>query len=558
MTNDKYILGVGIGGHDTAAALLKNGALVAMGEQERFSRNKRAPQEPPVDAIGYCLDRAGITLDEVEAIAFGTDYQIKNKWKGVTEEELKRFPAHDDPHRLFPKAVFNYEKLPPIKAIRHHLSHAASTFRVSGFERAAILIVDNQGEDNSTTLAMGKDGEIHILENFGVPVSLGLYYRTAAQFTGVVGKLKEVGKFMGLAAYGRPIQKVPLAFQNNAPVFEGLSDVPPMRNADMPPFRAKQMLNYFSEHCFPYTSGLKAEPMAYANFAASVQKSLEDTLLGMCTRLKELTECEYLCLAGGVALNCSANGIIANSGLFKDIFVQPAAHDSGVALGAALELDWMLHGRQPEFRMEHAYWGPDWSQEDINAALDRHGLQYQVLDEDTLATEVAALLEAHKLVGWFQGRAEIGPRALGARSLLGNPTSRETLVRLNTIKSREMWRPLAPSVLEERFHEYFNSSHASPFMIVAASVKEEKRRSVPAIVHIDGTARPQAVSRQTNPRYWKLIHAFEQRTGIPIVVNTSFNVEAEPIVNTPDNAIRDFLATDLEALAIGNALVVKQ
>ena len=558
-TSATWILGLNIAGHDSSAALLRNGQLVAMGEQERFSRNKRAYHEPPIDAIQFCLDTAGISLDDLNAVALGTDYRIKNQWKGSTEEELAQYPAHDDPDRLFPAPIFRYKKLPPIVAINHHLAHAASTFRASGFDRAAILVVDNQGEDRSTTLAFGDGNAIHILENHGVPESLGLYYRTAAQFTGVVGKFKEVGKFMGLASYGRPTQKVPLTFRDEAPQLDGLPELPPLRGADLPAYRSKQLLEYFSEHCFPYTPGLRAEIMAYADFAASVQASLEEVLMGLCHRVKALTSCDALALAGGVSLNCTANGIIANSGLFKRIFVQPVAHDAGVGLGAALELHHQIQGpaAMPPFVMRHAYWGPSYTQSEINAALDRYGLSYDVMDEDSFVSRVAEGLQAHKIVGWFQGRAEIGPRALGARSLLGNPVSRETLVRLNTLKSREMWRPLAPSVLEERFEDYFTGCHASPFMIVATEVRPEKRRAVPAVVHVDGSARPQSVSRSTNLRYWKMIRVFEQLTDIPLVVNTSFNIAQEPIVNTPEQAIYDFLHTDIDALAIGNAWVVK-
>lgn len=558
MSSDRWILGLGIGGHDSAAALLRNGVLVAMGEQERFSRVKKAFHEAPAAAAQFCLGRAGIGLGDVTAVALGTDYSIKNVWKGWTAEELRTNPKHDDPERLFPHAVFNGQPRPRMVAIRHHLAHAASTFRVSGFERAAVLIVDNQGEDNSTSLYLGDGNDLTLLETHPVPVSLGLYYRTAAQFTGIIGKLKEVGKFMALASYGNPTQRVPLAFRDGAPVMD-LPDLPDVRGAELPALRSKQLFEFFAEHCFPYVAGLREEVMAYADFAASVQRSLEDTLLALCERIRRLTGCDKLALAGGVALNCSANGVIARSGIFDEIFVQPAAHDVGVALGAALELDRRMRpdGERVPFVMEHAYWGPEFGQDAIAAALDRHGLSYRVLDEGTLPRAVAEILAQEKVVGWYQGRAEIGPRALGARSLLGDPRSRRTLIRMNAIKGREMWRPLAPSVLAERFDEYFDGPHASPFMIVAAHVRPEKHRDVPAIVHVDGSARPQNVTRAANPRYWELIRAFEEVAGVPIVVNTSFNVAGEPIVNTPDDAVVDFLNTDMDALAIGDALVVK-
>lgn len=555
-----WVLGVGVGNHDAAASLVRDGGLVVMGEQERFSRNKRAGGEAAVDAIRFCLDHAGIALGDVAAVGVGTDYRIKNQWKGLSREELAEAPVMDHPDRLFPRSIFSYDEPPPIVPIRHHLSHAASAFRVSGFDRAAILVIDNQGEDNSTTLALGENDTIEILETYGVACSLGLYYRTAAQFSGVVGKLKSVGKFMGLASYGRPNQKVPLALSpEGLPVLEGLPELPPLRGLDLPPYRSLQLFEYFSHNCFPFVPQLADEVMAYANFAASVQNSLEDVILGLGRRLRAETGCDRLALAGGVALNCSANGRLAAAGCFEEIFVQPAAHDAGVAIGAALELEHrLLVGREPpRFRMEHALWGPAFSQAAINAVLDRRGLAYRVLDEAELVDQVAELLAAEKVVGWFQGRAEVGPRALGARSLLGDPRTRRTLVRLNRIKSREMWRPLAPSVLAERFADYFSSPHASPFMIVASPVRPERQRLVPAVVHVDGSARPQSVQREIQPRFWALLRAFERRTGVPMVVNTSFNVAREPIVNTPDNAIDDFLKTETDALALGDALVLK-
>jgi carbamoyltransferase len=553
-----WVLGLNIGLHDSSAAILRDGELIAMAEQERFSRNKRAIGEPPVDAILFCLDTAGISLDEVTAVGLGSDMQLLDQWHGLTQDELAKREKIDNPERLFPKNILKFKSLPPLVPIRHHLAHAASTFWVSGFDEAAILIVDNRGENSSTTLAHGTSTGIKILEEYGVPVSLGLYYRTAAQYAGLCGKYREVGKFMGLAAYGQPNQIVPLRCGENGPFLDGIDDLPALRGIEIPPYRTKQLMEYFTRNCFPFSEGTGEEVMAYSNFAASVQLSLEKTLLALCQRLRKITSSNNLAMAGGTALNCTANGMISNSGLFDKLFIQPASHDAGVALGAALEVTRQFtSGQFLKFEMRHAYWGPEYTQEQINAALKQGGLIYKVLNEDELVRQVAHLLAEHKIVGWFQGRAEVGPRALGARSLLGNPMSRNTLIRLNTIKSREMWRPLAPSVLKERFSEFFIGSLASPFMIVAAKVRPIRQRDIPAIVHVDGSARPQAASRHTNQRYWKLIRSFEEKTGIPIIVNTSFNTEGEPIVNTPEDAVKDFLKTDIDALAIGDALVKK-
>jgi carbamoyltransferase len=529
-----------------------------MCEQERFSRNKRATGEAPVDAIRFCLEAACVSLSEVMAIGLGYDMELLDRWHGLTVEELAKREHLNGHERLFPKAVFEYDSLPPIIPIPHHLAHAASAFWVSGFEEAAILVVDNRGEDSSTTLAYGTRKGIRDLEQYGVPVSLGLYYRTASQYAGLCGELREVGKFMGLAAYGKPTEDVPLRCSEEGPWFADLDELPPLRGIEIPPYRTTQLLNYFRSRCFPFYKGDGAEVMAYANFAASVQLSLERALLTLCAKLKRQTASRNLVMAGGVALNCTANGIIADSGIFENLFVQPAAGDAGVALGAAMEVTRQVtKSPPPAFKMTHAYWGPQYTQAEIERALEHCGLDYCVLDEHTLIQEVAELLIDYKTVGWFQGRSEIGPRALGARSLLGNPMSRETLIRLNTIKAREMWRPLAPSVLQSRMSEFFTGTHASPFMIVALQVRPEKRKDIPAVVHVDGSARPQAVNRETNPLFWKLISAFERRTGIPMIVNTSFNTQGEPLVNSPEDAIKDYLKTDLDALVLGYALLQK-
>ncbi len=553
-----WVLGLNSGGHDSAAALLCNGELIAMAEQERFSRNKRAPMEVPFDAIRYCLDYAGITVEDLVAIGFGLDMKARNEWLGLTEQERVIEQKLDDPSCLFPKEVFQYNRLPPIISVRHHMAHAASAFWPSGFDEAAILIADNRGENTSTTLAYGRGADITFLEEYGISVSLGLYYRIATQYPGLYKRFGEVGKLMGLAAYGRPNQRVPLLFSHEGPVFDGLAPLPPLRGKDIPTYRTHQLLDYFSEHCYPFAIGTGEDVMAYANFAASVQQSLEATLLGLVKRLKDTTSSNKLVIAGGVGLNCSANGKIAASGLFDQLFVQPAAHDAGVSLGAALEVTRQLCPNwQPSWVMEHTYWGPAYDQKRINKALDQHQLNYALYDAKELPIRVAEHLAARKIVGWFQGRMEIGPRALGARSLLGNPGTRETLIRLNQIKGREIWRPLAPSVLVENFSDYFTGEHASPFMIVATQVHPHVQRLIPAVVHVDGSVRPQAVNRSSNERYWKMIRAFADQTGLPLVVNTSFNLEGEPIVNTPEEAIRDFLERDIDVLALGDALVTK-
>lgn len=555
---DFYVLGINMGLHDSSAAILKNGELIAMGEQERFSRNKRATDEAPIDATKFCLDYANITLDNVDIIALGSSQKMLDEWHGLTEEEKKNRIQLDDPNRLFPKDIFKYKKLPEIVSIPHHLAHAASAFFLSGFDKAAILVVDNRGEKTSTTLYYGNNGKISILEEYPVTDSLGLYYRTAAQYAGLCGKYRNVGKLMGLAPYGKPTEPTPLRILDGKVTFDQLEDISSLRGIEIPPKRTEQLLDYFKRNCYPYTIGLKDDVMAYSNFAASVQKSLEEALLHYCERLKVLTGCHNLVIAGGVGLNCSANGVIATSGLFDNIFIQPVAGDAGVSIGAAFEI---IAEQYPQYhrpiQMMHAYYGKEYTCREVLGAAKSSNLEYMILDYEEIPKKVAQLLANFKVVGWFQGRAEIGPRALGARSIIGNPTKRETLVKMNNIKGREIWRPLAPSILEEEFRSYFKGPQASPFMIIATQVHNYRRKEIPAVVHIDGSSRPQIVQKLTNPLFWNLINEFKNITGVPLIVNTSFNTADEPIVHTPQNAIDDFNRTDMDALIIENVLFIK-
>lgn len=552
-----WILGVNVGLHDSSAALVKGTEFIAIGEQERFSRNKRAGNEAPHDAIRFCLRQAAISPRDLSAIAIGTDVAALHRYLGLDSLERSSFPSIESPSYFFPPELLDQVNCSTVQ-VPHHIAHAASAFYASGFKEAAIVVVDNRGEDCSTTLAIGTDRGISIIETLPVEESLGLYYRVAAEYAGLCGTHREVGKLMGLAAYGRATESVPLEVRHGGPRLMNLPTIDARRGADVAPLRAAQLMTWFRDQCFPFAAGLTSEIMAYANFAASVQQSLEAAILSLATKLRAHTASDAICLAGGVALNCSANGRLAAEAIFARLFVTPMAHDSGVALGAALETSRMLTGQCPSEPQAHAYWGAEFSPQEILIAIEPHGLvvrQYQ--DDEEYVDVVSGLLDADRIVGWFQGRAEVGPRALGARSILASPRSRQTLVRVNRIKGREVWRPLAPSILEEAFAEYFDCNHHSPFMLVAAKVRREKQRLIPAVVHVDGTSRPQAVSRQTNPRFWKLIKRFGERSGVPILLNTSFNMAGEPIVHSPANAVHDFLSSDLDVLAIGDLVVTK-
>lgn len=551
---DRWVLGICPGPHDPSAALLNDGELVVMVDQEKFSRNKSAWNEMPHDAVEYCLADAGITLSDVTAVGIGLDVDRFLNWLDLPEPERAAFRRLDDPALLFPSSRFAGATIPPIHAVRHHIAHAASAFRASGFVEAAVVVIDNRGEDCSAIIGHGTPDGIEVLATIPVEDSIGLYYQTAAQYTGLGSATSASGKFMGLASYGRPDQPVPLDTQGGWPVLrlpEPYGATPAERRAH----RIEQLRQFF-QRGFPFEGELRQEPMAYANFAASVQRSLEESIMAVCLRAVKLTGCTRLCLAGGVALNCTTNGLLHHCGHFADIFVQPAANDSGTSLGAALEVAARLgHGRGARWQMNHAYWGPRFGTEEIAAELRAAGLPARPLAEHELLTATAAVISSGGVVGWFQGRAEIGPRALGARSVLASPARRSTLAHLNTIKGREVWRPLAPSVVEEEFDKYFEGRQPFPFMLVAAQVRPEVASRLAAVVHVDGSARPQAVARSVNPRFWELLSEVGRRTGDPVVINTSFNVAGEPIVNTPGEAIRDFLTMPLDALAIGDFLV---
>jgi len=364
---------------------------------------------------------------------------------------------------------------------------------------------------------------------------------------------------MGLSSYGRPTEPMPLVTDSS-----GLSFGPAIVVPNGPRIRERlrdQLHAYWRENTYPYAVGDGREILAYANFAASVQGALEDALVQLAQRLKRATGSTRLAIAGGVGQNCAANGMLASKGIFEAIYVQPACHDAGVSFGAALQV---CHARNPSSvtpasaGMPHAYWGLQFESSECQSALDQAGLKYERLHEDALVSVVAQAIADGDVVGWFHGRAEIGPRALGARSILADPRKRSNVVRVNRIKSREVWRPFAPSVLEEDFDDFFQSTVRSPFMNVACPVRPSARRLVPAIVHVDGSARPQAVSRTHAPRYWRLIDAFRRITGVPVVLNTSFNLRGEPIVNSPRDAIRDFLIAPIEMLVLEDLVVRKK
>jgi carbamoyltransferase len=548
----QWIAGISHGRHDAACALLRDGKLVAYVEQERLSRVKRAINDSPAAALRWCLETQGLTLEDLTCVTLGSDHRTLARWLGPGDE-AESVLALDDEARLFRADVFADGPRPEVVRYPHHLAHAASAFWPSGFGEAAVLVVDAMGEDSSGAAGFASRDSIEILRTFRVDDSLGFFFETACEYVGF--DRTDGGKLMGLASYGKANQRIPLAAEDGAPRWGEIPESSRTGRA-MIHARSEALLRYFETECFPFVRGLREEVMAYANFAASIQSALNETIVEVATRLRAETGARYLVLAGGVALSCAANGRVAQEAGFEKIFVQPAAHDAGVALGSALlAARDRANGTFEPSPMPHAYWGPAATGDEILAELETRSLPFERLDNAELPARVARVLAEGGVVAWHQGRAEVGPRALGARSLLGDPRSRRTLVRLNRIKERELWRPLAPSVLEDDYDTYF-VGQPNPFMLVAAEVRPEVRSSIPAVVHVDGSSRPQVVSDRDAPLYAELLRAFGRIAGVPLVVNTSLNRKEEPICTTPADTLEMFLTRpSIDVLAIGSFLV---
>ena len=556
--------------HDASCALVANGQIIAAAEEERFSRVKHT-SGLPIHAMHYCLEAAGLRAADLDAVVAAWC-----PWVLKVRAMLAIKSALTSPHAFVSKAkrgagqmghewkeLFTLGKLLErhlghgrylVRYLEHHMAHAASAFLCSPFEEAAILTVDGAGEEDSTVLWHGKGRQMRKLGGVRLPHSLGQLYSATTAFLGFKVQHDEY-KVMGLAAMGSPKYASYL-----------LDNVVALRPDGE--FRIKPyFLDYHlarSGRFSPDAVELFGSPRRpgediserHADVAASVQYVLEQALFNLLRHLHERTRSTCLGLAGGVALNCTANGKIFTHTPFERVFVQPAAGDNGTALGAALY--WTNPGPQRATApLPHSYWGPSYARDRIEAALRAAGVSYTELTEDTLVEQVAQLLADGNVVGWFHGRMEWGPRALGARSLLADPRRADIKEKINRIiKKREPFRPFAPSVLEERAVEYFEGYQPSPFMLFTFPVKPGKRSAIPAVTHTDGTARPQGVTAEGSPRYYRLIRRFGELTGIPMVLNTSFNVD-EPIVCSPEDALATFLSCEMNYLVLENFLVAK-
>jgi carbamoyltransferase len=575
------ILGINAYHGNSSAAIICGGKLAAAVEEERFNRVKYAAGFPAA-AIRYCLDAAGLNLNEIDHVAvprnpwarLGTKLFYAVRMPSFTRERIKVMAKFTGVREALAQA-FGADPV-AIRAkfhrVEHHQAHLASAFYVSPFERAALLSADGLGDFASTMWGVGCGPRMEIQGAVAFPHSLGLYYTGVTQYLGFL-KFGDEYKVMGLAAYGQPekldvfrdiVRSNGQAFRLGLDYFTHHRTGPEMSwaKADQTPVLGKM----FSKEMAARLGAARApeEPLEqrHRNLAASLQARLEEVYLGMLGELAKRTGLKAVCLAGGVAFNCVANGKIFDETPFERVFVQPAAGDGGLAVGAAYHVWHQSLGQPRSFVMEDAYWGPEYSKEEIRAVVEksgvaRGGFSIAELAEDELASRAARIVADGKILGWYQGRAEWGPRALGNRSIVADPRRAEMKEILNQrIKHREIFRPFAPSILAEATGEWFEKSHPSPFMALAYPVRAEKRAQIPAPTHVDGTARLQTVTRETNPRYWKLIRAFDELTGVPVVLNTSFN-DNEPIVCRPKEAVDCFLRTKMDALALGDFLIEK-
>jgi len=581
------ILGINAYHGNASAALVCDGELVAAVEEERFNRVKYAAGFP-AEAIRYCLKEAGITLADLDHVAvprnpyarLGTKLfyalrmpsfareraRVISKFTGIPTALAWAFDS--DPKKL--TARFH--------RIEHHQAHLASTFFVSPFENAALLSADGLGDFASSMWGLGSGNRMRIDGSITFPHSLGLYYSAVTQYLGFL-KFGDEYKVMGLAAYGQPAYldafRDILRFSANGGDFGfklGLDYFthhktgPEMSwaESDKTPTLGKM----FSEAMPRLLKAPERQPEAlleqrHRDMASSLQARLEEVYLGMLKKLAAATGAKAVCLAGGVAFNCVANGKIFDATPFGQVYVHPAAGDAGLAVGAAYFVWHQLLGQPRSFVMDHSYWGPGYSPTEIKSAIQgspvsRGGHTIAELPDEGLFRRTAEIIAEGKILGWYQGRAEWGPRALGNRSIVADPRRPEMKEILNRrIKHREIFRPFAPSILAEKTGEWFEKSHPSPFMNLAYSVLPAKRDKIPAPTHVDGTGRLQTVKREANPRYYALIQEFERQTGVPVVLNTSFN-DNEPIVCRPEEALDCYLRTQMDALVLGNFLIIRQ
>ncbi len=601
----KKILGISAFYHDSAAALLVDGEIVAAAQEERFTRKKHTP-DFPANAIKYCLEHSGYSINELDAVVFYDKPLLKferllETYYAFAPKGLSSFltaiPVWIKEKMFLKKMLYDglsevedYDKN-KLKFLfpEHHLSHASSAFFPSPFKEAAILTIDGVGEWATASICLGRDNKIKMLKEMRFPHSVGLLYSAFTYFLGFRVNSGEY-KLMGLAPYGNPDAKQTKEFINliKEYIVSIKEDGSIWLNQDY--FNYATGLRMIHEKKWEKLFGISTvKPdgkidQNHCNLAFAIQDVTEEIVLKMAKEAKRITNADYLCMAGGVALNCVANGKLLKENIFKEIFIQPAAGDAGGALGAAQLAHFMYYDQKRIINngidsMKGAYLGPDFSDKEAILSFKKHKAAYRKVDDfKDLCSEVADLLDKGNVVGWFQGRMEFGPRALGNRSILGDARNAEMQRKLNLkIKYREGFRPFAPSVLIESANDFFDLPVSSPYMLLIADVQEERRKKLPdnyqdldlweklyfersdvqSITHLDFSARIQTVHKETNPRYWQLINTFKEKTGYGVVVNTSFNVRGEPIVCTPEDAYKCFMRTEMDYLVVNDFILKK-
>jgi carbamoyltransferase len=565
---------LGYFGHDASAALLLDGRVIACASEERFSRIKYSLNLAgntllPKNAIRFCLDKAGITINDVDVVAHYCNFneelvnkrldllkpfissreaiQVRESYLNIYKTMMSRSVLVGQ----FTKIMGTVPK--EFIQVRHHEAHAASAFYPSGFEEALILTLDGTGEIESSMLAIGTNNSIKELSSVFIPNSLGALYLIISVFLGFKS-LGDEYKVMGLASYGDPqyyrsvFNKVVLLSEKGN-YFTSLISKPGFKD-------------FLVENLGPARNPGSSIEKRHADIAASLQEVLNNTVLHTLNYYQSETKLSNLAMAGGVALNCTLNGVLARSGLFKNIFVQPAASDEGGSIGAAL-YSYFKTNQNTNHRLvwKDVYFGPEYSEEDILSALELFKDKIVWTKQENICRTVASHIAEGKVVGWFQGRMEFGPRALGNRSIIADPRDPHMKDKINEkVKRRESFRPFAPAVLEEDVKEYFDITGLknSPFMLFTVPVKKEKHNLIPSVTHVDGTSRVQTVSSESNKLFWNLINEFKILTGLPVVLNTSFNVKNEPIVCSPKDALSCFLSTNIDCVAIGNYFALKR
>lgn len=548
--------------HDAAACLIMDNQIVAMAEEERFIRQKNSFDKLPLNAVAYCLQEGKIEPDNIDVIAWGWDFPLIYKLHGrkfsYDESALNEF--------LFPKKYYpRKERIIPVEFIPHHLSHAASVYcSRENDEPLPIVVVDGASEDCSVSIFLGNKGKIEKIREYPMQVSPGFFYEAGCKYLGFTAW--QAGKLMGLACYGEPTHVNFFKLVNGGRVIAPLSSLKLVANniLDWEEEVVGIWMNIFekewggkknSSYSFSTSNGSFKSVLELGikekNIAASIQSELEKVYGWYVSEAVRITGYRNVALAGGVALNCSANGMLLECGFAESICIQPASNDSGVAIGAAA----LMLGEIAPGLLKTPYLGPQFGRDEMFSLLKK--VRANFVEPKDIYLESAKALEGGKVVGWFNGRMEFGPRALGGRSILADPRRRDMHSIVNNIKARELWRPLAPSVLEEGVGDFFSSGRKSPYMLIRDYVKAEKASQISAVVHIDHSSRLQTVGKNFNPRYYKLLSSFQLLTGIPILLNTSFNNEKEPIVCSPSDALKTFYETGMDLLAIGPFLVKK-